>query len=788
MQKLPAPGVGDEVVVRNARWRVAQTTPFDDCAIVQLAGTGRTNHGRSRHLLWPFDRFVLEAPRHEPVHSSAGRWRRRLRHLIADHGPVSCLRGAYTARIDLLDYQLAPAMALANGATSRLLIADDVGLGKTVQAGLAIAELVARDLADRILVLCPSGLRDQWLDELASRLSLPFRIVDASSLARRRAELPLGVNPWTTERFAVASMDLVKRADVLAAVLEPRWDLIVVDEAHHATSRSDRGKAIGALCARAPHVILLTATPHNGDARAYATLCDLGARDDRLLVFRRTRADVGLATRRRVHLLSVRQSRAERRMHALLSSFERVVRLDRAGRTAEAMLTMSVLRKRALSSPHALWLSVERRLAMLRGKPDSGPSQLRLPLDDADAVESADAAPMWSTPVLSDSGTERDWLVALSAAAARALHDERKVRALRRILRRAREPVLVFTEYRDTALHLRDAAAPSARLIHGGLTDSERRQTIADFKARGGVLLATDAAGEGLNLQDRCRIVVNMELPWNPSRLEQRIGRVDRIGQTKRVHAFHFVARGTAEARVLQRLRERLSMAKTAARASSPLDDSNDAPAATQEADVAQETALECSRLRRARAMCRGEQVSLSPQGAPWILRTRRTETRRWLNGRALLVLQSALVEAQGATIARLVIPLMIPAGSGVEACHSEASALLASCIQHWRRESTTAHESYWTTRLARERLIAAALGDCLHREIQPGLFDRRALRQADADRTAIEQRMRDLERRLAALENRAAPLRLDGPRPALLMEASHGPWCDWTTDFARDA
>ena len=132
----------------------------------------------------------------------------------------------------------------------------------------------------------------------------------------------------------------------------------------------------------------------------------------------------------------------------------------------------------------------------------------------------------------------------------------------------------MFTEYRDTLAHLRQQLARPALVLHGGLTRDERSAVLADFVAASAtVLLATDAASEGLNLQSRCRLVVNLELPWNPMRLEQRIGRVDRIGQARVVHAFHLVAAGTGEMRILERLRSRLAIASAEIGAANPLDD-----------------------------------------------------------------------------------------------------------------------------------------------------------------------------------------------------------------------
>src|SRR5262249_7128643 len=161
----------------------------------------------------------------------------------------------------------------------------------------------------------------------------------------------------------------------------------------------------------------------------------------------------------------------------------------------------------------------------------------------------ADCPPPWpSTLGLADRERERRLLTALLDAAREASGNETKLRRIATLLRRTREPLVIFTEYRDTLLHLLPRVAPPTVVPHGGLGREDRAHALRTFASTPeGVLLATDAAAEGLNLHHHCRSVVNLELPWSPSRLEQRIGRVDRIGQSRTVHAFHLVAVATGE-------------------------------------------------------------------------------------------------------------------------------------------------------------------------------------------------------------------------------------------------
>ena len=563
----------------------------DACEILTLAPVGPAGDGVDsgaagspsdrpvRHVIAPFD--IVE-PIARPAQLrlvTRRRWRRACRALLADHTPPGALRSGRRARIDLLPHQLEPALAVVRGLGSRLLLADAVGLGKTIQAGLVLAELRARACAERALILTPAGLREQWAGELVDRFGITAAPVDARDVRRRVAALPVGVNPWATLDVAIASIDYVKRPDVFAAVASCRWDVLIVDEAHGVAGDSDRHEVVAALAACSPYVILLTATPHSGDRRAFLSLCRLGQQRDSLLIFRRTREDVRLGAGRRVRRLMVRPSAAEMRMHACVARFSRAVLEDKHDDDSAAWLAVAVLNKRALSSARSLEQTVERRLAAVdasagrAAQADADRWQPALPLADADGdTDDADRAPDLAGLTFGNPARERTMLRELAAAARLAARRETKIAALVRLLDRIRERVIVFTEYRDTLLRLRDALPAPAAVLHGGLDRDARLAALDDFvSGRHRVLLATDAAGEGLNLHQACRIVVTLELPWNPMRLEQRIGRVDRIGQRRTVHAVHLIGRDTGETRMLDRLRTRIAQAQADVGAPDPL-------------------------------------------------------------------------------------------------------------------------------------------------------------------------------------------------------------------------
>jgi SNF2 family DNA or RNA helicase len=584
---------GDLVLVRRARWRIVEVRAYDECRVITLSGVAPTNLDVERRVVVPFDRVEPIARRTRIRFVGARVWRRACRALIAADDPPGSLRAARTAAIALLPHQLEPAMAIVRGLATRALLADEVGLGKTIQAGLVASELLARGAIERLLVLVPPGLCEQWTHELRHRFAIDVVGAHGPTLRRLASDLPVGVNPWQTLTAAVASIDYVKRPEVLPAAASRDWDLVIVDEAHGCTGDSDRWAAAHTLAASASFVLLLSATPHNGNRQAFEALCAIGAHDTMpgeisagagvseppLLVFRRTRADAGIGTSRRVHIIRVRPSVDERRMHALLAAYREAVYAEHAGRGVDACLALSVLHKRALSSAWSLARSVERRLAVLNGQPRAVDWQLPLPLDDPQGEHiGADEAPPWPAELrLSNPARERRLLSALHVAAGRAATAETKLAVLVKLLKRARQSAVIFTEYRDTLQHVRDCLRQPTLVLHGGLTRDERSSVLAAFaKAERGLLLATDAAAEGLNLHERCRLVINLELPWNPMRLEQRIGRVDRIGQRRIVHAFHLIAIDTGELRLLARLRARVASADADIGAPNPLDDERD--------------------------------------------------------------------------------------------------------------------------------------------------------------------------------------------------------------------
>lgn len=551
--------IGSTLEVRGERWALAGVQRFDSCSVLTL---GASTGARTLRILHPFDR---------PRAIARQKLRRRPRRAVlrAALGAIAAARrpdglwSAASAAIDILPYQLEPALAVAGGST-RLLLADAVGLGKTIQAGLILAELRARGWIEHALIVCPSGLKDTWANELRDRFGLPAAVVDHAALAERIAALPPGMNPWSGDPIVIVSVDLLKRREVLNAVDQVPIDLLIADEAHHLTPGTDRGAAVSRLADRAPWVVLLSATPHSGDAAAFSYLTAIGKQSDGLTIFRRTRQDAGADMRRRTHVLPVRADDAERALLAAVDRYARAIWRDRGANDHSARLVAITIARRAASSLEALTRTLARRRELLSGAPVREPEQGLLPWDESDCDDESEDDGVLAARGLGDPAAEHESLEQLLALS-RACGTGSKIRRLLRLLRVMREPALVFTEYRDTLRAVASHLGSGCGVIHGGMPAAQRHDVTARFNSGGmNILVATDAAGEGLNLHHRCRLVIDIELPWNPLRLEQRVGRVDRIGQQRAVHAIRLYHPGTIEDQVREHLRLRRQRADEA--------------------------------------------------------------------------------------------------------------------------------------------------------------------------------------------------------------------------------
>ncbi|HKY21280.1 MAG TPA: helicase-related protein [Vicinamibacterales bacterium] len=753
-------------MVRGERWIVDDATEFADCAVLSLSAADHAGRSSSQ-LLVPFDRPIKSATVSRSRVVTGRRWIRHLHSELSELRMAGELLEAAGATIDILPFQLEPALALITGRASRFLLADEVGLGKTIQAGLMLAELRRRGWCERALILTPSGLRKQWAGELQRRFDISAAVLDADALSRLQRSLPLDVNPWGIERVLITSIDFIKQPEVLRGLSGQLWDLLIVDEAHQASAASLRYEAARTLARQARHVVLLTATPHAGDESAYRALCELGRFDraDPMVLFRRTRQQSTLSRTRRVHLLHVRLAPETREMHRALAAYvAKLWQIARATGRPEVQLAAMVLSKRAFSSAGSLASSIERRLAAISGSlPVS--SQPALPFD-AD-VDSADEAPRPDAPAFDCPDEEEAALRQLLAAARRAEVDEDKVRVLHKLLQRIEEPVIVFTEYRDTLETLERAFANTRKtvVLHGGQTSQERRDAVDAFTSGSAdLLLATDAGAEGLNLQRRCRLVVNLELPWNPIRLEQRIGRVDRIGQSRTVHAIHLFADGTAEGTVLAALLRRLDRIQASEidiagsiiagsalpiRTTEPL-----VEGATETVDLRARANAEAARLHTLRF---ASQIrSSSREGVIPVT------CLPSLRGSTICFVRIRIANGAGRLIEDALVPILVPDHGAAKAAHyvrqrrrdiraraerlldriRPAVVALATQVAGDRMKDLDVEGAGWVERaLRREAHLSRAVTSTAPLPVQAGLFDNRAL----ASKHDLEQQRRSI-------------------------------------------
>ena len=522
------------------------------------------------------------------------------------------LLGLARTRLVIEPYQLAPVLQVMSAPRQRFLLAEDVGMGKTIEAGLITTELIARGRGDRILIVVPAALQDQWADEMRDKFGLPFAILDNDYLTRELLpRLPSGANPWHYANRVITSIDFAKQERILRALKKTRWDIIIIDEAHYLAEagsadhplRTDRSRFGEAIAPLADSLLLLTATPHDGYSQGFYSLLRLlddarfASADD---LRRETVAQVVIRRAKRhiynldgthkfhdrvIHHLELSLSdpalAAERRLYEAITKYVarqwRSVRRDPAQR-ATVGFAMMLLKKRLISSPGAIRASLRTRLAGLTDEavaPDARRGLLAsyragVPLTEAQRERIEQQLVVLSSErgreALERERREVERLLRLADAITPEQDQKaaRLKRALDHFCLEEGRKVIVFTEYRDTLDYLQSYLEERGyggriALLHGHLNRQGRLAAERLFhQPETAILLATDAASEGLNFQQGCWTVIHNELPWNPNRLEQRNGRVDRWGQTRTVEVYNMVLRDTLEGRILTLLEEKL--------------------------------------------------------------------------------------------------------------------------------------------------------------------------------------------------------------------------------------
>ena len=456
--------------------------------------------------------------------------------MVAGFDQLLCL--PWLRDVELLEHQLRTARTVLRRLRGRALLCDEVGLGKTIEAGIILEELVVRGLARRVLILTPPSLVEQWQGEMRRKFGLDFIAHDDPGFREQ------GAQAWAAHDRIIASYHTAKREPHRAAILKQDWDLVIVDEVHHFRNRTTLLWQMASELRR-QYILLLTATPVQNDLEELfnlVTLLQPGLlstarsfqkqfvdRRDKLMprnvdelhrllaevMVRNRRSTVGLALTRRIaktHLVTLNEK--ERALYDDVSRFVR--------QHLNAASDGTLRGNRALS-----------RMSLITLQKELGST-------------SQAAAPT----------------LAQFADTALALTDNSKAERLLALLRDFPDKVVVFTQFRATQewLHkrLRDAGEKVVT-FHGGMLRLEKEDAIRQFQKDARILLSTDAGSEGRNLQF-CNAVCNFDLPWNPMKIEQRVGRLSRIGQTRDVFVFNLAAADTLEAALLHLLEAKIAM------------------------------------------------------------------------------------------------------------------------------------------------------------------------------------------------------------------------------------
>ncbi|BAZ19249.1 SNF2-related helicase (plasmid) [Kalymmatonema gypsitolerans NIES-4073] len=541
----------------------------------------------------------------------------------------------YRAGIEVKAYQLEPLRKALLMPRVGLFIADDVGLGKTIEAGLILREMLMRQKVRRVVISCPPSVVRQWQEEMESRFGLTFMILDREFIAARRQERGYGINPWMTHTRFIISHALLRDETYAAPLRDWLGDfaaasMLILDEAHNAAPASGAKYAVDSqltrtvrdLAPRFEHKLFLSATPHNGHSNSFAALLEIldpqrfcrgvPVRNRKLLdtvMVRRLKQDlreIGEEFPQRyvlpIVIDNLPEDAPELKLSRLLQQYRnlREEKLKDAAKSTQttAMLVITSLQKRLLSSIEAFarTLKVHRTGMEKQAVNRSSIHQASLPLlfespgaDDERAefseeeVQAEEDAQMAAASMQAAGQTARELAILdemADVANSSRYQPDPRIQQLVEWIRQNLCPdlgqpnavwlerrVIIFTEYTDTKRYLQQqlqsAIAGSNReheridVFHGGIGEERREAIKSAFNADPArhplrILIATDAAREGVNLQNNCADLFHFDVPWNPSRMEQRNGRIDRkLQRSPVVHCYYFVLPQRTEDKVL---------------------------------------------------------------------------------------------------------------------------------------------------------------------------------------------------------------------------------------------
>ncbi len=490
----------------------------------------------------------------------------------------------------------------------RYILADEVGLGKTIEAGLIIEELKARGLIKRILVVCPTGLVTQWSIEMEEKFGEKFRIIlpeDYDTIRKITdnddvyGQFDQVISPmdsikplekrvgWTEERIEQYNEERIY------SIINSGWDLVIIDEAHRvagSTGEVARYKLGNLLAAASPYLLLLTATPHNGKTEPFLRLIrlvDEKAFPNMKAVVKEQVAPYVIRTEKReaidnngnllfknrnTHIVELHwdeRHSQQRKLYEMVSSYVSKnynKALRNRGKNMWVIFLLIMMQRLVTSSTTAVRQSLQKRIKILEEQAFRYESMTEAEFVEIDLEENMEEA---IAAISMDIKSEIEDLNQIVAVAQQAEYQylDVKVEPLLSIVddifaEDRNRKLIIFTEFVATQQYLSKLLKDrgySTSLLNGSLSIEERNLVLAEFREETNILISTDAGGEGLNLQF-ANYMINYDLPWNPMKIEQRIGRVDRIGQQRDVEIYNFVLADTVETRVKDVLEEKLSV------------------------------------------------------------------------------------------------------------------------------------------------------------------------------------------------------------------------------------
>lgn len=490
----------------------------------------------------------------------------------------------------------------------RYILADEVGLGKTIEAGMIIRELKSRGLVSRILVVCPTGLVTQWASEMQEKFHEKFQVIlpsDYDTIRRLTdnddvyGQFDQVISPMDSikpiEKHAGWSEEKVEKynEERIYSIINSGWDLIIIDEAHRVAGSSGevaRYKLGNLLAQASPYLLLLSATPHNGKTEPFLRLIrllDADAFPNAKSIVREQVAPFLIRTEKReaidnngnllfknriTHLVTISWDECnnlQRELYEMVSSYVAKT-YNKALRNRKKnmclIFLLIIMQRMVTSSTAAIRQSLERRLnVLLEQRTCVG----NLREEDLDELNIEDGVEDALEAISLDMELEIEELKQIISLAKQAQfqNQDAKVEPLLNeidaILSEDRtQKVIIFTEFVATQTYLQELLVNrgyTVTILNGGMSIDERNAAMQEFKASTSIFISTDAGGEGLNLQF-ANIIINYDLPWNPMKIEQRCGRVDRIGQQRDVHIYNFIVGETVENRVREVLEEKLSV------------------------------------------------------------------------------------------------------------------------------------------------------------------------------------------------------------------------------------